>query len=68
MQISVYQDKFNRGDNTGTSNHLLKYAARTTFFDPAITETEFLSAIRSHYPVKIKYPESPTNLEQFRKL
>lgn len=53
-RLSVYQDRCYRGKETTFSNHLLKYAARAKFFNPTIPEVEFLSVMRSHYPIEIQ--------------
>jgi hypothetical protein len=53
-RIALYQDKFRWENGLSLSNHLLRYVVRAKFLQPALSDLEFLSIIRGHYPTEIE--------------
>jgi hypothetical protein len=54
VKCSLYQGKYNRQSNLSSSGYFLKYATLASYLQPHISDSEFVEAIRFHFPVGIQ--------------
>jgi hypothetical protein len=49
-RCSIYQGRYSRQETGTMSNHLLKFAVLAKFLHPPMDDSEFLQAVRGHFP------------------
>jgi hypothetical protein len=54
VKCNLYQGKYHRQDNLSLSGYFLKYATLASYLQPRISDSEFVEAIRFHFPVGIQ--------------
>jgi hypothetical protein len=54
VRLEIYQDRYDPQGTLNYGDHLLKYAVKAKYLEPAKSNFEFLNALKEHYPISVR--------------